>query len=177
MIGRKAESTLAMIFIGIGSNLPGPGLASPLDTCRAAVESLADDGIRAVRRSRWYRSAPVPPSDQPWFVNGVIEAETDAGPEALMATLLAVEGRFGRRRGSVDAARVLDLDILAMGARVSAPGDAVSLPHPRMHTRAFVLLPLAELAPDWRHPVSGLGLDALIDALPEDQTAEPLAES
>ncbi len=165
-----------MIFIGIGSNLPGPGLASPLATCRAAVESLADDGIRIVRRSRWYRSAPVPPSDQPWFVNGVVEADTDAGPEALMATLLAVEGRFGRRRGLVNAARVLDLDIIAMGARVSAPGDTVSLPHPRLHGRVFVLLPLAELAPDWHHPVSGLGLGALIDALPGDQVAEPLVE-
>ncbi len=166
-----------MIVIGIGSNLPGPGLASPLDTCRAAVDALAEDGIRIVGCSRWYRSAPVPASDQPWFVNGVIEVETDAGPAALMATLLAVEGRFGRRRGVVNAARVLDLDIITMGARVSAPGDAVSLPHPRMHTRAFVLLPLAELVPDWRHPVSGLGLDALIDALPSDQMAEPLADS
>lgn len=164
-----------MILIGIGSNLPGPGLASPLATCRAAVEALADDGIRIVRCSRWYRSAPLPPSDQPWFVNGVIEVATEAGPEALMAALLAVEGRFGRRRGVVNAARVLDLDILAMGDRVSVPGDAILLPHPRLHSRAFVLLPLAELAPDWRHPVSGLGLGALIDALPGDQVAEPLS--
>jgi 2-amino-4-hydroxy-6-hydroxymethyldihydropteridine diphosphokinase len=133
-----------------------------------------------VRRSRWYRSAPVPPSDQPWYTNGVARIDTDLGPAALLALMLRVEERFGRRRGGGGprfAARVLDLDLLAYGDRVSggAGGEAGPiLPHPRLHERAFVLLPLAEVAPAWRHPASGRSVAELIRALPPGQQVEPL---
>ena len=130
--------------------------------------------MRTVARSRWYRSAPVPPSDQPWFVNGVAAVETTLDPAALLALLHSVEARFGRVRREKNAARVLDLDLLAYGERVSAPDDVPVLPHPRLHQRAFVLRPLAELAPNWRHPRLGMGVQALLAALPPQSVAEPL---
>ena len=163
-----------MILIGLGANLPSPRHGNPVDTCTAALGALERAGVRVRRRSRWYRSAPVPPSAQPWFVNGVAEVETDLSPADLLAVLHRVERDFGRVRRARNEARVIDLDLLAYGARVSAPGEEPCLPHPRLAERAFVVLPIAELAPDWRHPRSGLSVAELVRALPSDQTIEPL---
>ena len=127
-----------------------------------------------MRRSRWYESAPVPASDQPWFVNGVAAVETELSAADLLALLHRMEADFGRERRVRDEARVLDLDLLAYGDRVSAPGETPVLPHPRMAERAFVLLPLADLAPGWRHPVSGLSAAEMAGQLPPDQVAQPI---
>jgi 2-amino-4-hydroxy-6-hydroxymethyldihydropteridine diphosphokinase len=162
-----------LILIGVGSNLPSPQFGSPLETCRAALDELAREGVTIRRRSRWYQSAPVPPSGQPWFVNAVAEVETDLSPEALLEALHRVEARFGRERRERNEARILDLDLLAYNDLVlGAPGPV--LPHPRMGERAFVLLPLAELAPEWRHPATGARISDLVSALPPDQVARPL---
>lgn len=155
-----------MIFIALGANLPHPRWGTPQATCTAALAALVGPDMTPIRRSRWYESAPVPASDQPWFVNGIAELSTDLDPAGLMARLHGVEADFGRVRGVPNAARVLDLDLIAFDDRVSAPGEAPILPHPRMHERLFVLLPLAELAPAWRHPRLGLGVSELIAALP-----------
>ena len=164
-----------MIFIALGANLEHPRWGSPLATCTAALGALAAPDLVPLRRSRWYESAPVPASDQPWFVNGIAEFSTGLEPAGLLARLHEVEADFGRVRGAANAARVLDLDLIAFDERVSAPGEVPILPHPRMHERLFVLLPLAELAPAWRHPRLGLGLAELIAALPADRaTIRPL---
>lgn len=163
-----------MILIGVGANLPDAAGMSPRETCARALADLGD-GVRVVRRSPWYRSAPVPVSDQPWFVNGVAElAVTDMGPEDLLARLHEVEDRFGRVRRARNEARVLDLDLLAWGDLVRA--TAPVLPHPRLDQRLFVLRPLRDLAPHWRHPVSGRTLDDMIATAPVDQMVEPLGE-
>lgn len=164
-----------IILVGLGSNLPSAAHGSPLAVCQAALEALRAEGLRMARQSRWYRSAPVPASDQPWFVNGVVTLERAPGPAPLLALLHRVEDRFGRQRGAPNAARVLDLDLLAFGERVAAGGggDPI-LPHPRLHQRAFVLRPLAEVAPDWRHPRLGRSVAELIRALPGDQSAEAM---
>jgi 2-amino-4-hydroxy-6-hydroxymethyldihydropteridine diphosphokinase len=112
-------------------------------------------------------------SDQPWFVNAVAAIETDLSPASLLMLLHRIELEFGRVRGVVNAPRLIDLDLLAYGRRISAE-EVPILPHPRMDQRAFVLRPLADIAPDWRHPVSGLGLAALIARLPADQEIQPL---
>ena len=163
-----------MILVGIGSNLPGEGHPTPLATCEAAFEYLGVAGLIPVRRSRWYRSAPVPPSDQPWYVNGVVEVETVLEPHGILVKMQRIEADFGRVRGPAGAPRPLDLDLLDMNGLVSDEGEAVTLPHPRLHERAFVLLPLAEVAPAWRHPVSGIDVRELIAALGPDQVAEPM---
>jgi 2-amino-4-hydroxy-6-hydroxymethyldihydropteridine diphosphokinase len=159
------------IYIGLGANLASAS-GSPRATCEAALARLDALGARIIRRSRWFRSAPVPVSDQPWFVNGVAAVAWTGTPENLLALLHAVEAVLGRQRRERNEARAIDLDILAMGDLVREASPV--LPHPRLHERAFVLRPLADLAPDWRHPVSGRSIADLIADLPTDQVAEPM---
>ena len=163
------------ILIAVGANLPSPEFGSPQATCEAALGELSRRGLRIVHRSRWFETAPIPASDQPWYVNGVVAVETDLPPEALLALLHDVERRFGRERRELNAARVLDLDLVAYGDLVRADPPPI-LPHPRMHERAFVLLPLADVAPGWRHPADGRGISELIQALPANQLIRPMAE-
>jgi len=165
-----------MILIGLGANLPSATLGPPPGSLEAALALLAKDHVRVLARSRWYRSAPVPISDQPWFINGVAAVATDLDPAALLQRLHAIEAHAGRVRRERNAPRVLDLDLLAYHDRVAGAGGAgPELPHPRLHERAFVLRPIAEVAPGWRHPVLGRTVEALLAALPPDQAAEPLA--
>lgn len=162
-----------MILIALGSNLPSH-YGSPERTLAAALKKLDEVGIRVVQASRVYTSAPVPASDQPWFRNAVARVQTDLPPEALMALLHLVEADFGRiRTGTRDEARILDLDIIDYKGRIYEEGELV-LPHPRLSERAFVLYPLREVASHWIHPVSKLGIEAMISALPEGMIAEPL---
>ena len=163
-----------MIFIALGANLDHPLYGPPRNTCEAALESLAGHGVRVAARSRWYRSPPVPPSDQPWYINGVARVETDLDPAALLALLHRIEAEFGRARRVRDEARVLDLDLLDYDGRVSAPGESPVLPHPRLAERAFVVLPLAEVAPDWRHPVTGEGIGELAARLAPESAVRPV---
>ena len=166
-----------MIFLAVGANLPS-SFGSPKDTCEAAVAAVAAvsaAGVKVLARSRWYESAPVPVSDQPWYVNGVVSLATGLAPQPLMRLLHGVEAEFGRVRRERNEARVLDLDLIAYDDLVLPGPDSPILPHPRMHDRAFVLLPLADLAPDWRHPVSGLAIKTLIARLDPAQVTRPLA--
>jgi 2-amino-4-hydroxy-6-hydroxymethyldihydropteridine diphosphokinase len=144
----NAASTRA--FVGLGANL-----GDPQGQLRRALLALAGlPGTRLVAASALYRSAPVGHAAQPDFVNAVAEIETRLGAQALLGELLATEARFGRVRTFPDAPRTLDLDLLLYGDRVIAePGLIV--PHPRMHERAFVLAPLAEIAPDIAIPGKG----------------------
>ena len=160
------------VFIGLGANLPHECFGSPRRTLEAALAELGRRGVRTVRVSPWYRTAPIPASDQPWYVNAVAEVASDLPADALLAELHAVEAAFGRARTVLNAARPIDLDLLDFHGEIAAGGPGrATLPHPRMTDRAFVLLPLADLAPEWRHPVSGLSVRTLIEALPADQIA------
>ena len=156
-----------MIFIAMGSNLPHPDYGTPQNVCEAALVAMARAGLVITRQSSWLKTRPVPISDQPWFVNGVVAIETALTPTDLLLLLHRIEADFGRVRSVQNAARILDLDVLAWGDLVT--DDTPILPHPRLHQRGFVLYPLAEIAPEWRHPVSGLDVKALIAALPPDQ--------
>jgi 2-amino-4-hydroxy-6-hydroxymethyldihydropteridine diphosphokinase len=162
-----------MILIAIGANLPGPGGISPIETCRQAVADM--DLLRFMRvrgLSRWYESSPVPPSGQPIYVNAVVHLSAWAGsglePGMLLAQLMEIEQRHGRSRSEPNAARTLDLDIIAMGRLVRDAPDPI-LPHPRAHERGFVLFPLRDVAPGWVHPRLAQSVDALIAALPPQQ--------
>ena len=162
-----------MILIGIGGNLVSPLFGPPLDTLAAALVALETEGVLVATRSAWYRTEPVPPSDQPWFLNAVASLATDLSAQDLLAVLQAVEVQFGRVRGERNAARVLDLDLLDYRGQTSEIASLV-LPHPRLHQRRFVLLPLAEIAPDWRHPLSGLTAEQLLSRLSAKQQVERL---
>ncbi len=159
-----------MILIGIGANLPGLLDTPPIETCRLAAADLdALPGLRLRALSRWYHTAPVPPSSQPAYINAVAVLRCKRGsagpdPAVLLTALQAIETRHGRVRGEANAARMLDLDIIAMGRRgrlVRTKPDPV-LPHPRAHERAFVLAPLLDVAPGWIHPVLRRGASDLL---------------
>ncbi len=162
-----------MIFVGLGSNLPGREHSTPQAVCEAALDAFPKHGLTVARRSRWYASAPVPPSDQPWFINGLAVVESAASgrllsPELLLERLHEIEASFGRSRsGQRNEARILDLDIIDYEGTVRPAPAKPELPHPRLSERSFVVLPLAELAPGWRHPVTGRSVLELIEALPE----------
>jgi 2-amino-4-hydroxy-6-hydroxymethyldihydropteridine diphosphokinase len=157
------------ILIALGANLPSPRFGAPRATLEAALAAIAAKGVQILRRSSWWESEPVPVSDQPWYVNGVASVATTLEPAPLLGLLHGVEAEFGRIRGARNEARLLDLDLLAYGDRRREGPEPPLLPHPRLADRAFVLLPLAEVAPDWHHPVSGESLRQLIARLPEGQ--------
>ena len=160
-----------MILIALGANLPS-NAGSPQETCVAAIQTLGSYQIGIERVSRWYSSSAVPASDQPPYVNGVIVAKTALNSQALLRILLEVEKIFGRSRSVSNAARTLDLDLLAYQDEVRRAGPI--LPHPRLHERAFVLLPLQDVAPEWRHPVSGKGIQAMLTALGTRESVVPI---
>jgi 2-amino-4-hydroxy-6-hydroxymethyldihydropteridine diphosphokinase len=164
---------LALSFIALGSNVASR-FASPDEAVAAAITILQDIEITLISRSRLYRSAAWPDPADPEFVNAVISVETSLAPAALLARLHAVEAEFGRERRQVNAPRTLDLDIVDFAGLVSAPDESPILPHPRLADRAFVLLPLAEIAPDWRHPATGVPIAELVRALPDPHAAVPL---
>jgi 2-amino-4-hydroxy-6-hydroxymethyldihydropteridine diphosphokinase len=157
--------------------MPAPDGSPPLESCRRALIMLdAWAGLRLRGLSRWYRTDPVPVSRDPPFVNAVadfrVEGGTAIAPKALLARLMEIERAAGRVRTAPNAPRPLDLDIIAMGRLVQTAPDPI-LPHPRAHQRAFVLVPLAEVAPGWVHPVLGSTVEELIAELP-DQGLERL---
>jgi 2-amino-4-hydroxy-6-hydroxymethyldihydropteridine diphosphokinase len=155
-----------MITVALGANLPGPNGASPLATCKAAIEALRGlTGLRLERVSSWYATAPIPSSDQPDYTNGVALLAGCTDPFDLLRRLQSIEHRAGRVRGLVNAPRVLDLDIVAMDDLVRHTDDLI-LPHPRMHERAFVLRPMAEILPGWRHPLLGKTVAQMLAEVP-----------
>lgn len=150
MIGTEPH----VAYVGLGSNLGDPARA-----VRQALDELdALPGTRRVAHSGLYGSAPVGKLDQPDFVNAAAKLETTLAPQALLDALLAVEARHGRVRRERDGPRTLDLDLLLYDDVVCASGTLV-LPHPRLHERAFVLLPLAEIDPCLDIPGKGAVAD------------------
>ncbi len=164
-----------MILVALGSNLPHPQIGPPAAVLDAALDEMKASGLRVLKVSRYFASAPVPASDQPWYVNAVAKVETALPAAELLAELHRIEALFGRQRSVANAARILDLDLLAYGDVVSLDDAALCLPHPRLPQRAFVLMPLLDIAPEWRHPLSGQSVRELVAALPGDEDIRPLA--
>lgn len=165
--------SMEKVLIGFGSNE-----GEPLKTCLDAVERLKvlHPQFRVAGVSPLYRTKPVGPVDQEWFVNGVILGETSLGPDELFSLLQGVERDFGRVRTVRWGPRTLDLDILAHGNRVLRRPN-LTIPHPRLHERLFVLAPLTDIDPLWIHPVlkrSAAEMLAELLALDRSQIVKPL---
>jgi 2-amino-4-hydroxy-6-hydroxymethyldihydropteridine diphosphokinase len=153
-----------MIFIALGSNRAGRW-GEPEEALDRAVEELEARGVEVTARSSWYRTAPFGNVNQPAFVNGVIAVETELSPRALLDLCHEVEAAAGRRRGVRWGPRHLDIDLVAYhhrhvegaGERAKLAGGRLPLmlPHPGLRLRPFVLVPLREIAPHWRHPFTG----------------------
>ena len=170
-----------MIYVALGANLPSQ-YGSPADTLKAAVKAIsAHGGIKVIDTARIWLSAPVPfDPDQAWYHNSVIAVETDLSPHELLTVLLNIEAEFGRVRGLKNAPRVLDLDIVAYDNEIvqDKGGDAngLILPHPRMHERLFVLMPLQDIDQNWTHPESGHSVAELIATCDESQQLKTLGD-
>jgi 2-amino-4-hydroxy-6-hydroxymethyldihydropteridine diphosphokinase len=159
-----------LIFVALGANLPS-SYGLPHETLAAAVRALGAAGMEVTAQSSVWLTAPVPVSDQPWYHNMVVAVQTAQSPYALLETLQGIENEFGRVRSVRNAPRVIDLDLIAYNDSILDRPELI-VPHPRMHQRAFVLLPLRELAPDWAHPVTGARLADMVAALHVDQQAK-----
>ena len=163
------------VYIGLGANLRHPVHGAPARTLGVALDLMPGQGISVLRVSPRYRTAPVQAAGQPWYVNAVAEVATDLAADQLLARLHAIEAELGRVRTVTNAARAVDLDLLDFRGQIASggPGRAI-LPHPRMAERGFVLRPLADLVPSWRHPASGEPIESLLAALGPDQQVERL---
>ena len=153
------------IYIALGANLPFDG-GAPQDTLQRSLQMLAGRGVAIRSVSGFWRSPAWPDPGKPDYVNAIAEIDTDLAPLALLDLLLEVEARFGRVREAQWDSRTLDLDLIDY-RRCLHNCDRLVLPHPRATSRAFVLLPLQEIAPDWHDPVSGKAIKRLIAELSE----------
>jgi len=187
---------MTQALVALGANMAPEG-GNPAETLVSALELLdSREGVTVARRSRWFRTPAFPPGSGPDFVNGAALVVSDLAPESLLAELHRVEAELGRERLARWAPRTCDLDLIAVGGTVLPDrktlkewmaldlGKAQSLvpprlilPHPRMQERGFVLVPLADVAPEWRHPVTGLSVAEMVAALPEAERRDirPLA--
>lgn len=152
-----------MILIGLGGNLASHA-GAPVDTFRSALRALDAASAKVVRVSSLYVSPPWPSGDGPEFFNQAAEIETRLPPGSLLQLLLRVEAAHGRVRRDKWGPRTLDLDILDYHGLITDI-DFIALPHPWVEQRAFVLKPVAEIAPKWRHPISGLLASEALGAL------------
>lgn len=153
-------------YIALGSNLNLPGETSA-QIILAAMDELNRTGT-VTARSSLYRTQPVGYADQPVFINAVTELSTPCNPEELLQELLLIERRFGRDRsaGILKGPRTLDLDLLLMGDRIYN-SSTLTLPHPALTERRFVLVPLSEIAPQLRHPICNKTISQLLHELPD----------
>jgi 2-amino-4-hydroxy-6-hydroxymethyldihydropteridine diphosphokinase len=149
-----------MIYVALGANVPS-AVGPPQVTLRRALEAMPRHGIQVLAVSSFYRSEAWPNPADPPFVNAVAEVKTRLMPGQLLRALLVIEKAFGRVRKRSNEPRTLDLDLVDYGGLVS-DAEQLMLPHPRMHERAFVLRPLADIAPAWRHPDTGEPISVLL---------------
>jgi 2-amino-4-hydroxy-6-hydroxymethyldihydropteridine diphosphokinase len=169
-MGEQPINKDELAVIAVGGNLPGEN-GSIIATFSAVIEQMPSLGLHPVRVSRWWRSTAWPDPHDPPFHNGVILARTALSPVAALAALHSLEAAFGRVRHAPNAPRTLDLDLIAHGRSVQ--DGALTLPHPRAAERYFVMGPLAEIAPDWLHPVTGERADTLAQTAPIGRDAAP----
>jgi 2-amino-4-hydroxy-6-hydroxymethyldihydropteridine diphosphokinase len=155
------------VYLSLGSNL-----GARAENLRSAIQKLADLGsVTGV--SSFYETEPVEVTSQPWFLNCVVKLDTEKMPRQLIAGILSLEQSMGRQRKQQKGPRTIDIDVLLFGSSI-VEMPALTIPHPRMHERRFVLEPLTEIAPDVRHPVFKRTIRELRDALPAGQTVKKL---
>jgi 2-amino-4-hydroxy-6-hydroxymethyldihydropteridine diphosphokinase len=162
---------MAVVFLGIGSNM-----GDKRENCKGAVATLSShDGMILLKTSSLYYTEPYGDIEQDWFVNAVAQCKTELGPNDLLRLLKSIESAFGRMGGKRGGPRTLDLDLLFYDDLV-LKRDGLTIPHPFSHERAFVLVPLAEIAPDLIHPVIKKRARELLQNLNDGKKVQLLQE-
>ena len=156
------------VYLSIGSNL-----GDRAKNLRDAIAALRKVGIDVKRISSMYETEPVDYLDQSWFVNMALEVETELAPPALLQALRGIETQMGSKKLIAKGPRLIDMDVLLYGNEVIDTPE-LQIPHPRMHLRRFVLEPLAEIAPNVRHPVSGLSVSEMLARTPDKSLVRKL---
>ncbi len=141
-----------MILVAIGSNLNSKSFGSPEQNCNAAIDMLRKY-FEVTQFSSLYKTEPIPKSEQPWFVNCIVNIKSKISPSKILDTLLEIELQFGRKRNRKNEARVIDLDLIAYNSLI-VKSLKLTLPHPRMHLRKFVIQPICDINKNWIHPIS-----------------------
>ncbi|MBI1220595.1 MAG: 2-amino-4-hydroxy-6-hydroxymethyldihydropteridine diphosphokinase [Rhodobacteraceae bacterium] len=186
---------IACYLVALGGNVATQG-GAPEATLRAAIQEMSKAGLEVVRQSRLFRTSSFPDPTDPEYVNACVEIRAALSPAEVLRRLHHIEAEFGRERVQRWGQRTLDLDLLAQGDTLLPDGatyalwrdlapeqrllrapDDLILPHPRLHERSFVLVPLAEIAPEWRHPALGLTVQEMLDRLPraDRDSVRPIA--
>ena len=140
------------IIIGIGGNIKSDDGSHPIHIAMKAINSLENYSIQVIEQSSWYESEPIPKSNQPNFFNCIVFANTILNELDVLKVLHKIEHTLGRRRKTVNEPRVIDLDLIDYSNKILSNKEII-IPHPRAHTRRFVMEPLAELDPNWVHPI------------------------
>ncbi|MEL7465889.1 MAG: 2-amino-4-hydroxy-6-hydroxymethyldihydropteridine diphosphokinase [Pseudomonadota bacterium] len=186
---RNTVNSRSEMLIALGANLPS-AIGAPMATLREALRLMGESGFSISAAARWRRAPAFPAGSGPDFVNGAVLARADLAPREALSRLHEIEARMGRTRDRRWEPRICDLDLIACGdfvapdaatvralmaatgaAARAAPDDLI-LPHPRMHERGFVLAPLADVAPGWRHPLTGATVAEMLAVLPPEARAE-----
>ena len=147
-------------FIAMGANLKSDLNLTLKENLEIALNMFQGYDLNILKVSNWYKTQPIPISNQPWFINAVIKISTKKSPKELLETLQTIEKLFGRKRNILNGPRTLDLDIIDYNGLIEN-NDPI-LPHPRMHIRKFVLIPLQDIEPNWVHPIMNKKIEFLI---------------
>ena len=159
------------IIIGIGGNINSKDGSHPVEVCDNAIKSLKDYSIQVEKQSQWYITEPIPKSDQPNFFNCVTIVSTKQNEYEVLKSLHEIEAKFGRKRNKINEPRSIDLDLIDFSSKI-LQNKKITLPHPRAHLRRFVMGPLAEMKPDWIHPILKLSVLEILKGLDEQKLEE-----
>jgi 2-amino-4-hydroxy-6-hydroxymethyldihydropteridine diphosphokinase len=156
------------IIVGIGGNLFSKEGLHPVQICQEAIKLLKPMSIIVEKQSSWYRSDPIPKSDQPKFFNSVLVASTTLNELDVLNSLHDIEKKFGRIRKNINEARIIDLDLIDYSSKIYDSKDIV-LPHPRAHLRRFVMQPLYEIEKYWIHPILKTSVAEILNQLDQQE--------
>ncbi|MDC0457406.1 2-amino-4-hydroxy-6-hydroxymethyldihydropteridine diphosphokinase [Alphaproteobacteria bacterium] len=156
------------IIIGIGGNLHSSNGLHPIEIGRQAIKAITAMSINVEKQSNWYRSDPIPKSDQPKFFNSVIIAKTSLNELDVLKSLHKIEDNLGRHRKNRNEARVIDLDLIDYSSKI-LESENIKIPHPRAHLRRFVMEPLFEIEKNWVHPILKLNITDILSQLDKQE--------
>ncbi len=152
------------IIIGVGGNINSDDGSHPTDVANKAISCLKNYSIKVIKQSSWYESEAIPKSSQPNYFNSIIFANTTLNEIDVLNSLHEIEYLFGRKRNKINESRVIDLDLIDYSNKVLITKE-ITIPHPRAHQRGFVMKPLAELDPNWVHPILKTNVNEILKKL------------